>query len=53
MNMTEREVYKVVRQAIFDTPRCPDGVAGIACASCMAERITFKLVDTGIVEVDD
>lgn len=52
MNVTEREIYKMVRRAIFDTPPCPDGTAS-ACVSCMAERITFTLVDTGIVEVDD
>lgn len=50
--MTELDLYKMVRQAIFDAPACPDGANGMACPSCAAEMITYRLIDWGHISVD-
>lgn len=35
--MTNRA--RIIKSVILNTPPCPDGVAGIACPSCLADAI--------------
>lgn len=51
--MNEVDLYKMVRGAIFAAPACPDGSNGRACVSCVAEQVTYTLIMTGTVKVDD
>lgn len=39
--MTNRA--RIIKSVILNTQPCPDGVAGIACPSCLAEQIAQAL----------
>lgn len=50
--MKDIDLYKMVKQAIFDAPACPDGMA-VACPSCAAEMVTWRLINWGHVQVTE
>lgn len=35
--MTSRS--RIIKSVILNTPPCPDGMAGIACPSCLADAV--------------
>lgn len=51
--MKDIDLYKMVKQAIFDAPACPDGPSGRACPSCAAEMVTWRLIDWGHISVTE
>jgi hypothetical protein len=52
--MKDVDLYKMVKQALISAPACPDGTpANPSCVSCMAEMVTYRLIDWGHISVDE
>lgn len=43
MPITFEDLRRMIKGVILDTPPCPDGRGGLACASCLASQITLEL----------
>jgi len=51
--MNERELNRFIKNTMFATLACPDGVNGMACISCMADMVTKTLLFAGYIKMSD
>ena len=55
--MTQSELYRFVKAAIFATPACADGEVvvrgGMSCPSCVSEFVADRLVHEGHINLSD